>query len=360
LTGSKSDSRRSAAHRRRQKKAVGPRLKKLLAVVFGLFALLAVDSAYLVGVSLLEWIKQETYQNWFYLVMFLIHLALGFALILPAVLFGFFHLRNAFRRPNRRAVYVGYCLFAVALLLIASGLVLTRLEGFIVVKDETVRATAYWIHVLSPLVAIWLFVLHRLAGPRIKWKVGIRWAAVATVFAAVLVVLQAQDPRRWSVEGPASGEQYFFPSLARTASGAFIPERVLSNDGYCRSCHEDSHASWAVSAHRFASFNNPAYLFSVRETRKVAFERDGDLQAARFCAGCHDPVVFFSGKFDDPEFDDVRDPAGQAGLTCTSCHAITHINSVRGNSDYTIEEPVFAGSTSSWSRQSPSSTRRPS
>jgi tetratricopeptide (TPR) repeat protein len=340
LTGSKSDSRRSAAHRRRQKKAVGPRLKKLLAVVFGLFALLAVDSAYLVGVSLLEWIKQETYQNWFYLVMFLIHLALGFALILPAVLFGFFHLRNAFRRPNRRAVYVGYCLFAVALLLIASGLVLTRLEGFIVVKDETVRATAYWIHVLSPLVAIWLFVLHRLAGPRIKWKVGIRWAAVATVFAAVLVVLQAQDPRRWSVEGPASGEQYFFPSLARTASGAFIPERVLSNDGYCRSCHEDSHASWAVSAHRFASFNNPAYLFSVRETRKVAFERDGDLQAARFCAGCHDPVVFFSGKFDDPEFDDVRDPAGQAGLTCTSCHAITHINSVRGNSDYTIEEPA--------------------
>jgi tetratricopeptide (TPR) repeat protein len=319
---------------------VGPRLKKLLAVVFGLFALLAVDSAYLVGVSLLEWIKEETYQNWFYLVMFLIHLALGFALILPAVLFGILHLRNAYRRPNRRAVYVGYCLFAVALLLIASGLVLTRLEGFIVVKDETIRALAYWIHVLSPLAAIWLFVLHRLAGPRIKWRVGVRWAAVATVFTAVLVVLQAQDPRRWSVEGPASGEQYFFPSLARTASGAFIPEKVLSNDGYCRRCHEDSHTSWAVSAHRFASFNNPAYLFSVRETRKVAFERDGDLQAARFCAGCHDPVVFFSGKFDDPEFDDVRDPAGQAGITCTACHAITHINSVRGNSDYTIEEPV--------------------
>ncbi len=115
---------------------------------------------------------------------------------------------------------------------------------------------------------------------------------------------------------------------------------MLANDQYCKSCHEDSHDTWAVSVHRFASFNNPAYLASVRETRQVAFERDGDLQAARFCAGCHDPVVFFSGKFDDPDFDDVNDPAGQAGITCTACHAITNVNSVRGNADYTIEEPV--------------------
>ncbi|MCP3957915.1 MAG: hypothetical protein GY719_08690, partial [bacterium] len=100
------------------------------------------------------------------------------------------------------------------------------------------------------------------------------------------------------------------------------------------------HAVWASSVRRFASFNNPAYLFSVRETRKVAYERDGDLQAARFCAGCHDPVVFFSGKFDDPDFDDENDPTGQAGITCTACHAITHVNSPRGNSDFTIEEPV--------------------
>ncbi len=92
--------------------------------------------------------------------------------------------------------------------------------------------------------------------------------------------------------------------------------------------------------HRFSSFNNPAYLFSVRETRRVALERDGDVHAARFCAGCHDPVVFFCGKFDDPEFDDEQDPAGQAGITCTVCHAITHVNSVRGNSDYTIDEPI--------------------
>ena len=151
--------------------------------------------------------------------------------------------------------------------------------------------------------------------------------------------------------GPTSGEQYFFPSLARTATGDFIPAEVLDNSAYCLECHADTHGSWSNSMHRFASFNNPAYLFSVRETRKVALERDGDVQAARFCAGCHDPVVFFSGAFDDPDFDDVNHPSSQAGITCTSCHAITHINSPRGNSDFTIEEPVhypFAFSDNRW------------
>ncbi|MEM7356636.1 MAG: multiheme c-type cytochrome, partial [Acidobacteriota bacterium] len=118
------------------------------------------------------------------------------------------------------------------------------------------------------------------------------------------------------------------------ATGDFIPERVLMNDQYCQECHEDSHASWANSVHRFSSFNNEAYLFSVKETREV------NLRGSRFCAGCHDPVVFFGGKFDDPDFDMDNDPAGQAGITCTSCHAITHLNSPRGNSDYTIEEPI--------------------
>ena len=117
--------------------AVGPRLKKLLAVVFGLFALLGVNALYLVGVTLLEWLREETYQNWFYMVMFLVHLVLGLLIVVPVVVYGVIHIRNAHNRPNRRAVYVGYALFGVALALLASGIVLTRLEGVIVVKDES-------------------------------------------------------------------------------------------------------------------------------------------------------------------------------------------------------------------------------
>lgn len=324
--------------RRRYRPAIGPRLKPLLWVVFGLFALLAVNSFYLSGVRVAEAVTGETYQNWFYISMFLLHLAVGALFVLPVIWFGLAHMRNARNRPNRRAVKVGYALFGTALVLLFSGIVLTRIEGVITVNDPTVRGVAYWLHVLAPLVAVWLFVLHRLAGKRINWRIGGRVAAAAVVLVGVALVLQFQDPRAWNVEGPASGEQYFFPSLARTASGGFIPEHALSNDAYCVECHEDIHGRWAYSAHRFSSFNNPAYSFSVQQTRDKAYERSGDVQASRFCAGCHDPVVFFSGAFDDPEFD-VDQPSAHAGITCTSCHAITHINSPRGNADYTIEEP---------------------
>ncbi len=46
--------------------AVGPRLKKLLLVVFGLFAVLAVNSVYLAAVTSLERLTGLTYQNYFY------------------------------------------------------------------------------------------------------------------------------------------------------------------------------------------------------------------------------------------------------------------------------------------------------
>lgn len=324
--------------RRRYRPVIGPRLKPLLWVVFGLFALLAVNSFYLSGVRVAEAATGETYQNWFYISMFLLHLAVGALFVLPVIWFGLAHMRNARTRPNRRAVKVGYALFGTALVLLFSGIVLTRIEGVITVNDPTVRGVAYWLHVLAPLVAAWLFVLHRLAGKRINWRIGGRVAAAAVVLVGVALVLQFQDPRAWNVEGPASGEQYFFPSLARTASGGFIPEHALSNDAYCVECHADVHERWSYSAHRFSSFNNPAYSFSVQQTRDKAYERSGDVQASRFCAGCHDPVIFFSGAFDDPDFD-IDQPAAHAGITCTSCHAITHINSPRGNADYTIEEP---------------------
>jgi tetratricopeptide (TPR) repeat protein len=176
------------------------------------------------------------------------------------------------------------------------------------------------------------------------------WAGAVGAVVVVLVFLHAQDPRKWNVAGPKEGMKYFEPSLARTATGNFIPARTMMMDAYCLKCHKDAYNDWFHSAHHFSSFNNQPYLFSVRETRKVALERDGNVKAARWCAGCHDVVPFFSGAFDDPKFDDVHHPTSQAGITCTACHAITHINSTRGNADYTIEEPIhypFAFSTNS-------------
>jgi hypothetical protein len=136
-----------------------------------------------------------------------------------------------------------------------------------------------------------------------------------------------------------AGSGPFFPALARTPGNDYLPAGILMMDEYCQTCHQDVHARWQHSAHRFSSFNNPAYRFSVMKTREVGMERDGDNHISRLCAGCHDPVPLFSGVFDDPEFGAVDDPLASAGITCTSCHAITSINSPRGNADYTISAP---------------------
>lgn len=329
-------------------RAVGPRLRVVLYIIFGLVALLGANSAYLLSITVLEATTGHLYQNYFYQMMFLGHLVLGLLLLLPFIIFGIGHIKNSHNRPNRRAVRVGYGLFAVSLVLLISGLALMRIEGF-EIKNPNVRSASYWAHVITPLLAVWLYILHRLAGPKIKWKVGLGWAGAVAAIVLAMVLLHAQDPRKWNVAGPKEGVKYFEPSLARTASGNFIPARTLMMDDYCLRCHEDAYEGWFHSAHHFSSFNNPPYLFSVRETRKVALNRDGNVKAARWCAGCHDVVPFFSGAFDDPNFDDVNHPTAHAGITCTACHSITHVqNPPQGNADYTIEEPIhypFAYST---------------
>ncbi len=319
--------------------AVGPRLRVLMWSVFALLAVLGANSVYLASVTGLDWWTGQTYENWFYHWMFLGHLVLGLLLIIPWLIFGGIHISNTKHRKNKRAIRVGYALFFTSLVLLISGLLLVRVGGFDL-RQPGARSVTYWAHVASPLVCLWLYWMHRLVGPRIKWRLGIGYAVATTGFVVAMMLMHNQDPRKWNALGPKDGEKYFFPSLARTGSGDFIPAHALDNDEYCLQCHKDAYDGWYHSAHRFSSFNNPAYLASVRETRQVSMTRDGNVQGSRFCAGCHDPVPFFSGAFDDPKFDDVKHPTAQAGITCTVCHAVTHINSTRGNADFTIEEPA--------------------
>ncbi len=324
--------------RRRAVKAIGPKLRVLLVTVLVMFVLLLVNSLYLAGVTWLEWRDGLTYQNFNYQLMFLFHLVVGLLIVVPALVFIGVHMRNTWNRPNRRAVYAGLGLFAAALLVLLSGLLLVRFD-FFEIRNTQVRSVAYWLHLIAPVLCIWLFVLHRLVGPRIRWKSGLAVAGLGAIFVLGMVVLQAQDPRDWGRPGQ-TGEVDFSPALTRSATGQHIPADTLMMDQYCSTCHADVHDQWSESVHKFASFNNPVYLMAVRNTRQFSLERDGNVDAARFCAGCHDPVPLLSGAFDDPNFDDVNHPTSQAGITCTSCHAITHINSPRGNGDFTIEEPI--------------------
>jgi tetratricopeptide (TPR) repeat protein len=305
--------------------------------------LLAVNSLYLISITVAEEISDQLYQDYFYQLMFLVHLLLGLVLVLPAIVFGALHLRNAWPRPNYRAVRAGLALYTTVLLLLVSGVVLTRFD-FFSVKDPIIRAVAYWVHIVTPLLVIGLFVLHRLAGKDIRYRSGVAWGAAGIVFAAITLLPQILEkgPANIDAEGRTSGlsvDSLFFPALARTYNDNYLPASVLMMDAYCQRCHEDVHATWQHSAHRFSSFNNPAYRFSVMKTREVGMTRDGNTHISRLCAGCHDPVPLFSGAFDDPNFGVPDDPLASAGITCTACHAISHINSPRGNADYTIGTP---------------------
>ena len=309
-------------------------LRGWLGVVFLLFALLAVNSVYLGGVTIAEYVTGDVYQDYYYLLMFIVHLALGLILIPVFLVFAIGHMRRAWHRPNRNAVRAGLGLFIVGLALLITGVLLTRFD-FMIINDQTVRALLYWTHVATPLVAAWLFVLHRLAGPRIKWRLAGRWTLVAAGFAALMVAVHV-TLREGPIESVAEA---YAPSFAKyEGDRAKVAEHLMIDD-FCAECHGDINKQFEASVHRLSSFNNPVYRFSIEDTRKVLMARDGNVEGTRLCASCHDLVPLFSGDFDNPHYDADADPGSQAGITCVGCHSIKSVDSPRGNGDYTLEDP---------------------
>ena len=313
--------------------ALSPRLWRLLAVILVLFGLLVVNSLYLAGITAAEALSGRILQTPTYLFMFLAHLGLGLVLAPLALAFGALHLNRARHRPNRWAVRAGLGLYLTVILVTVSGLLLTRFEG-LALNDQGLRTLAYWVHVLTPLAAVWLFVLHRLAGPRLGWQAGLAWSAGTLAVGLVAVALHlalAPAAPGWVTPVP--------PALAETPTTGTIPIARLASDSACAECHADIAERHAASIHAMSSFNNPAYRASVEETRRVLLARDGTVEAARLCAACHDPVPLYSGRFDDPGYDPDSDPGSKAGITCMTCHAIADIGGPRGNGAYRLADP---------------------
>lgn len=324
-----------------------PALRRLLVLVLVGAGLMAMNSLYLLAVTVTEQLSGGVLQNRAYLVMFLGHLVLGLVLMVPALAFGALHFRRARLRSNHYAIRAGMALYLSLIALFVSGILLTRF-GVFEVNDPAVRSFAYWVHVLAPLLAVWLFVLHRLAGAPLRWRTGIAWAGAAAGFAALALgvhgLKQLHEPDM---------VRAFEPALAKVPAGEVMEPDRLMQDATCAECHADIAAQHAGSMHRASSFNNPAYRAAVEETRAVLLARDGDVEAARLCAVCHDQVPLFAGRFDDPAYDPDTDPGASAGIGCLGCHAITAVNSPVGNGDYSIAPPPrypFADSDSALER----------
>jgi Flp pilus assembly protein TadD len=105
----------------------------------------------------------------------------------------------------------------------------------------------------------------------------------------------------------------------------------------CQRCHPDIYAQWTSSAHRFSSFNNQWYRKSIEYMQDVA-----GVQSSKWCAGCHDPALLFSGMFDTPVRELIDKPEAHAGLGCVMCHSVSAVKSTMGQGDYTLEYPRLA------------------
>ena len=273
--------------------AIGPKLRILLYIVFAGFAFLAATGIYLLVISAMDKINtDQLYTTGFTFWMILAHTVIGVVGIAPFLLFGLAHWWTARRRDNRVAVRLGVILFLLGTVVVISGVALIQVEGMPQLPTGTIsRHVAYFAHLLVPVACVFAYIAHRRAGPAIKWKYGKYFGLVVAVVVGGMATAHVIDPQKFGREGPVEGMRYFFPSEARTADGKFIPERALMMDEYCAKCHQDIFNDHLHSAHKFSSFNNPAYLFSIKETRKVALERDGKMNASRWCAGCHDQVL---------------------------------------------------------------------
>jgi Flp pilus assembly protein TadD len=126
----------------------------------------------------------------------------------------------------------------------------------------------------------------------------------------------------------------FFPSSVQTTDGKNIPADYFMQSKACERCHADIYKQWYSSSHHFSSFNNQWYRKSIEYMQEV----DG-VKQSKWCAGCHDPALLFSGMMDTPIKEIVDRPEARAGLSCLMCHSIVKVKSTMGQGDFVLEYP---------------------
>jgi tetratricopeptide (TPR) repeat protein len=146
----------------------------------------------------------------------------------------------------------------------------------------------------------------------------------------------AMPPEAMTAEGLGSAGP-FFPSSTRTPEGHTIKSTFFMDSKACERCHGDVYHQWYGSAHHFSSFNNQWYRKSVEYMQDVV-----GVQPSKWCGGCHDPAILFSGLMNTPIRQIINRPESQAGLGCVACHAIVSVNSTMGQGGYTMEYPTLS------------------
>jgi tetratricopeptide (TPR) repeat protein len=274
----------------------------------------------------------------FYMMSVLAHYVLGLLLLLAlAVLL----LRSPSLRRNMPV--------AAALFFLSGGFALYLVKY----GNLTEHRWAFWSHIVAAALGTLLLILYvrrqavRFGGGWLPLQRGlISAAALAALLPLGTRLYQRSFPNSadrivnpmmvpTSMDEEGGGPQSpFFPSSAVTNTGDIIPSNFFMDSERCGECHADIYNQWNSSAHHFGSFNNQFYRKSIEYMQDVV-----GTQPSKWCAGCHDHAVFFNGRFERPIKEQIDTPEAHAGLACTSCHAITRVDSSMGNGSFLIEYP---------------------
>ncbi len=235
-------------------------------------------------------------------------------------------------------------------LLAAAGAVL----GVILIKTGTPRTEWKWLylHIMISLLGVGLLIADKLGQQ--GWLASnaatamLRTTICLVVLAAVgygaryiretwqsrsRIQNPAMPPENMNGEGDGP-EGSFFPSSAQVYGKQKIPSKFFMESDSCKRCHEDIYNQWFSSAHHFSSFNNQWYRKSIEYMQDTI-----GTKPSKWCGGCHDPALLYSGLMDTPIKQIVHRPEAQAGLGCMMCHSIANVKSTMGQADFYLEYP---------------------
>jgi len=272
--------------------------------------------------------------NLFYAAIVLLHVGLGvlFALV------GLRLLPDALKQGTT---------VRIASWMLALGTVL----GLVLLVTGTTRPfqKLYLSHVAFSAVAVALlagwWIEKRRGATRPSWAGAVAMLVLTAVIATASVYARRSWSKQYEIKNPSIAplsmdnegdgpDGHFFPSSAQVAGTQKIPAKFFMESDACARCHQDVYKQWEGSAHHFSSFNNQWYRKSIEYMQEVK-----GTKPSKWCGGCHDPAVLYSGLMDTPIKEIVHRPESQAGLGCMMCHSIVKVKSTMGQGDFLLEYP---------------------
>jgi tetratricopeptide (TPR) repeat protein len=260
-----------------------------------------------------------------------VHIVVGAVVALAMLVFSIPH---AWVQMRRRPV-IGL----TGALVLGLGLMITYTGALLLLQRSALRPDWIWpVHVYGGL-ALWvLYAVHRRWGtnpapwPRLAAAtVGLLALGVGLSLVEETGVIESGTVAADPPHSKITTQNRFGIGLTTTPHGKYLADAtVLKAVSRCGECHERITEDARRSAHKFSSFNNIFYKGTV-----VAMREKYPLVDTKWCAGCHDPALLFTGLMDKPDLDFDREEA-QLGLTCMACHAIEP-RSQLGNGDYVMK-----------------------